>query len=292
MVRVLGSCRAVLGVEAGVSIFDLDDQVGPATDAFLASHPSATFEDVEREVLAPWEDNVFYRTISPRHFEAAAFNTCQILFEGSYSGLMEPGTHYIGLRKDFGNLAEVIATFRDRAQRERIVANARRDLIDSGRHTYEAFVGQFDDELARAGIAPPTGARPRDVDRALNRGATLRRTERRLRTAYWRLRLAAAAPPRAADDGTSPGIRRSSAAATTPGAPDTNSRWRPARNRTDAPAAIRGLAQPAPVEPPHSAGRARCLSTCSTSDAGPLGELAGCARASSRFSSSNPLPML
>lgn len=193
----LGSCRAVLGVEAGVSVFDLDGRVGPAADAFVASHPSATFEDVEREVLAPWEDNVFYRTISPRHFEAAAFNICQILFEGSYSGLMEAGTHYIGLRKDFANLDEVIATFGDRAQRERIVANARRDLIDSGLHTYQAFVSQFDDELARAGIAPPSGARPQDVDRAMQRRAAARRTERRLRTAYWRLRMAArrSSPP-------------------------------------------------------------------------------------------------
>ena len=187
----LGSCHAVLGVEAGVSIVDLDDQVLPAVDAYLTGHPSATFEEVEQAVLAPWEDNVFYRTISPRHFEAAAFGTCQILFEGSYSGLMEAGTHYIGLRKDFANLDEVIAAFRDPAERARIVANARRDLIDSGRHTYQVFVNEFDAELGRAGITPPTGARPRDVDRALGRGATMRRTERRLRTAYWRLRMTA-----------------------------------------------------------------------------------------------------
>lgn len=187
----LGSSRAVLGVEAGVSIFDIDDAVRPATEAFLASHPSATFDEVERAVLAPWEDKIYYRTISPRHFEAAAFNTCQILFEGAYSGLMEGGTHYISLRKDFGNLDEVIDTFRDRVARERIVANARRDLIDSGRHAYQVFVGQFDEELVGAGVAPPTGPRPREVDRALARGATVRRTERRLRTAYWRFRIAA-----------------------------------------------------------------------------------------------------
>jgi hypothetical protein len=187
----LGSCRAVLGVEAGVSIFDIDDQVGPATEAFLAGQPDASFEEVSRLMLAPWEDNIFYRTISPRHFEAAAFGTCQILFEGSYSGILKPGTHYIPLRKDFSIFDEVIRTFRDPDQRARIVANARRDLIDSGRHTYEGFVGEFDDELERAGIVPPSGPRPWAVDRALNRGASLRRTERRLRTAYWRLRLAA-----------------------------------------------------------------------------------------------------
>jgi hypothetical protein len=186
--RFLGSCRAVLGVEAGVSIFDVDDQVRPATDAYLARHPNASFEEVSKQVLAPWEDNIPYRTISPRHFEAAAFDTCQILFEGSYSGILRPGTHYIPLLKDFSNFDEVIRTFRDDDDRARIVGNARRDLIDSGRYSYAAFVREFDDELERAGVLVP-GPRPREVDEALARGARLRRTERRLRTAYWRLRL-------------------------------------------------------------------------------------------------------
>ncbi|MGH2462321.1 MAG: hypothetical protein ACRDFZ_01685 [Candidatus Limnocylindria bacterium] len=188
--RFLGSSRAVLGVEAGVSIFDINDQVRPATEAFLARHPSASFEEVEAQVLQPWEDNIPYRTISPRHFEAAAFDTCQILFEGSYSGILASGTHYIQLRKDFSNFDEVIQTFRNAGQRARIVANARRDLIESGRYGYAAFIRSFDDALAEAGISPPPGPRPRAVDDALARGAWLRRTERRLRTAYWRFRLA------------------------------------------------------------------------------------------------------
>jgi hypothetical protein len=189
--RFLGTCRAVLGVEAGVSVFDLDDRIGPAVDEYLAAHPGATFEDVSRDVLAPFEDNVAYRTISPRHFEAAAFGTCQILFEGAYSGLMEAGTHYIGLRKDFANLEAVLATFRDDAERTRIVATARRDLVESGRYGYGAFVASFDRELEQAGIRPPSGPRPLEVDRAVARGAGRRRTERRLRTAYWRGRVAA-----------------------------------------------------------------------------------------------------
>jgi hypothetical protein len=181
----------VLGVEAGVSVFDLDDRATPAVAAYLGAHPAAAFEEVEREVLAPFEEAIPYRTISPRHFEAAAFGTCQILFEGEYSGLMEAGTHYIALRKDFANLDEVVATFRDEAARARIVAAARRDLVDSGRHTYRSFVAGFDEELERAGIAVPAGGRARAIDRALARGARLRRAERRLRTAYWRARVGA-----------------------------------------------------------------------------------------------------
>lgn len=188
--RFLGTCRAVLGVEAGVSIFDLDGEARAATEDLLAREPDLSFEEVSRRILHTWEDNVFYRTISPRHFEAAAFNTCQILFEGSYSGLLEAGTHYIPLRKDFANFDEVIRSFRDRDLRSRIVANARRDLIESGRYSYAAFVRGFDDELERAGIFVPGGQRQVEVDRALARGALARRVEARLRTRYWRLRLA------------------------------------------------------------------------------------------------------
>jgi hypothetical protein len=71
------------------------------------------------------------------------------------------------------------------------VEAARRDLVDSGRHTYRSFVAGFDEELERAGIAVPAGGRARAIDRALARGARLRRAERRLRTAYWRARVGA-----------------------------------------------------------------------------------------------------
>lgn len=188
--RFLGSCRAVLGVEAGVSIFDFDDEARRATDELLAREPGLSFEEVSRRVLYQWEDNVPYRTISPRHFEAAAFDTCQILFEGSYSGLMTAGTHYIPLRKDFANFEEVIRAFRDRDERARIVANAHHDLVDSGRYGYAEFIREFDEELGRAGIVPVEAPRLEAVDRALSRGAGVRRAESLLRTKYWRLRQA------------------------------------------------------------------------------------------------------
>ena len=44
---------------------------------------------------------VYYLTMSPRVFEAAAVRSCQILFEGRYSGILEPMVHYIPLKKDF-----------------------------------------------------------------------------------------------------------------------------------------------------------------------------------------------
>jgi len=186
--KFLGSCRAVLGVEAGVSIFDLDDEVRPAVEALLRDDPSLTFQEVFDRVLSPWEDNVYYRTISPRHFEAAAFETCQVLFEGSYSGLLEPDVHYLALRKDFTNLDDVVAGLGDPDRVATVASNARRDLIDSGRFTYEAFVRAFDAELESAGFSPPTAGRNALVDRDLARGALRRRFRAHIRSRYreWR----------------------------------------------------------------------------------------------------------
>jgi hypothetical protein len=151
--RFMGTCRAVLGVEAGVSVFDPDDSVRLAVEEALSRNPHATFEEVA-PLLAPREDRIFYRTVSPRHFEAAAFGTLQILFEGRYSGVMSPGVHYLPLKKDFSNLDEILRLFRDPSVRAEITANARRDLIDSGRWSYASFVAGFDASLENAGLSP------------------------------------------------------------------------------------------------------------------------------------------
>jgi hypothetical protein len=137
----LANCRGVLGVEAGVSIFDVEDVV-------------RTEWERSGKVLDEWEDNIYYRTVSPRHFEAAALRVCQILFAGKYSGILEPMVHYLPLEKDFSNVDEVLRLFRDPEVRRRLTENAYRDLIASGLYTYERFVEEFDTQLAALGLEP------------------------------------------------------------------------------------------------------------------------------------------
>lgn len=173
--RFLGNCRGALGVEAGVSVFDLEDQAHDGCDRFLAANPGADFETVHREVLAPYEDRVFYRTISPRHFEAAAFRVCQILFEGRYSGILEPMVHYLPLRKDFSNFDEILRLFGDPAVRRELTDNAHRDLIASGDHDDRRFVETFDRDLVASGLRTDVATDRARVTRALARGATLRK---------------------------------------------------------------------------------------------------------------------
>jgi hypothetical protein len=147
----LADCRAVLGTEAGVSIFDLDDVVQAEYERLVADNPAIGFDELAERLLNAWEDNIYYRTVSPRHFEAAALRVCQILFEGKYSGVLQPLVHYIPLKKDFSNLDDVLRLFRDRGLRRELTENAYRDLIASGEYSYRHFIESFDAELMAAG---------------------------------------------------------------------------------------------------------------------------------------------
>ena len=49
----LGNCRAVLGAEAGVSIFDINNEIFPLYERFQAEHPDRSFEQAHGQL---WPD--------------------------------------------------------------------------------------------------------------------------------------------------------------------------------------------------------------------------------------------
>jgi hypothetical protein len=154
--RFMANCRAVLGVEAGVSLFDVEDVIYEGYQKLIAENPKISFEEMSKKLnFQEWEDRIFYRTISPRHFEAAAFRVCQILFEGKYSGILEPSVHYIPLKKDFSNFDDVIKLFKNPFFRNKLTKNVYDDLIASRKFTYENFIqNSFDPVLLEAGLEP------------------------------------------------------------------------------------------------------------------------------------------
>ncbi len=183
----LADCRAVLGVEAGVSIFDLDDTVRQESERLVAEAPGISFGEMSERLLRRWEGNVPYRTVSPRHFEAAAFRVTQILFEGHYSGVLEPMVHFLPLRKDFSNFDEIVRLYRDPTIRRTLTDRAYSDLIASGRYSYRRFVSEFDDELEACGLRPAADATEAEhIRRLLARGARARKLRARVRARYRR----------------------------------------------------------------------------------------------------------
>lgn len=174
--RFVAQCRAMLGVEAGASVFDLDDSARERTAQLLAERPNLDFRAVADLVLEDYEGNVPYRTISPRHFEAAAFRVLPLLYEGRYSGILEPERHYVPVAKDLSNLDAVLHRFRDPSVRHDITERAYADLIASGRFSYRRFMSEFDEHLARVGVGDSLNpAQRQELDRRFARWRRRRR---------------------------------------------------------------------------------------------------------------------
>ena len=144
-VRFLLSCRYTVGVEGGASVLDHDGSLRACCERVLAERPDATFEELEAECF-PGRDGEFgLVALSPRHLEAVATRTCQVLIDGEYDGVLEPGRHFIPLRRDFSNLDEVLETMRRDEDRERIVETAYREIVASGDWSYPRFVERLEE---------------------------------------------------------------------------------------------------------------------------------------------------
>ncbi len=154
--RFLARCRAVAGCEGGASLLDPDGAIRDRVDAFVAAHPGATFDEVERACFPGLDGNLRLFAASPRHFEAAMTRTAQVLVEGDYQGILAPDRHYIPLRADFSNLSDVLAQVSDRGRCEAVAERAHADLVASGRYTYRRYVGTLLDHVLR--VAPPSTA--------------------------------------------------------------------------------------------------------------------------------------
>ena len=110
--------------------------------------------EVYAEILEPHDGVTFYNQISPRHFEAAACRTLQILYEGHYSGIFEAGRHYLSLRRDHSNLDEVLDRALDPHEHARLTETAFDDIVANDAYRYDAFVAELDDAMQVAFDAP------------------------------------------------------------------------------------------------------------------------------------------
>jgi len=141
--QFLKSCKATLGTESGANLFDFDGGLRKAVTKVLTANPGASYVQVRAE-LGWAKESPIMNQISPRFFEAIAYKTALMLFEGAYSGILHPWEHYIPLRKDFSNLDEVFKALSDDDGLDRMVERAYRDVIGSGQYTYQRFVQEYD----------------------------------------------------------------------------------------------------------------------------------------------------
>lgn len=140
---LIRNSRVMLGTESGTDVFDFDGGLWEQVDQWLALHPQASFEEVEERFLTNIK-KFAANQISPRLFEAIALRTGLLLFEGEYSGVLTPWSHYIPLKKDFSNLDEVLAVVQDIPAIDAMVERTWRDVVLSGRYSFSAYVARVD----------------------------------------------------------------------------------------------------------------------------------------------------
>lgn len=144
-VAFLNRCKGQLGSEAGGDYFELTDDTRSAVNAYLAEHPDALIDEVRRRFFRDYANPVPGRALSGRIVEAAGMKTVQILLEGEYGGFFEPDVHYIPLRKDFANVKEAIAKFRDEDLCRELTENAYAVACEL---TYPKLIDRFHAALA------------------------------------------------------------------------------------------------------------------------------------------------
>lgn len=140
----LARCRYVLGVEGGASIHDKDGSIRAITEDFVRAHPLASFDEIEAACFPSRDGELDCRALSPRHLEACATRTAQILVEGEYNGLLKPNLHYFAVKSDFSNLKDVLDRLGNEERRREVADRAYRDVVKSGAGSYRMFVGLID----------------------------------------------------------------------------------------------------------------------------------------------------
>lgn len=198
-------CRTMLGCLGGSSLLDVDGEVLPAIDAYVATHPEADFAEVAAACFAGCDGLVQTFAIGPRHYECAMTKTCQILVEGDYDGVFLPGVHYIELKKDFSNLEDVLDKVADEAYCAEIARRCHEDIVGDGSpdnpNTYAWFVNdvlaKIQAERAREETEAPSynwaifglyfAWRTRMASLAWRCGAGAKKAGQAVKTVYYRL---------------------------------------------------------------------------------------------------------
>jgi hypothetical protein len=136
----LASCKFTVGMKGGASLHDPRGLIHTKVQSYLARHPGASFNEIERKCFKGKDMKHEFTAISPRLFESAMAGTCQILQREDYLGVLEPWRDFIPLESDFSNLDEVIRAMKDLDHCQEIVSNAKRSLIESKMFDYSQLV--------------------------------------------------------------------------------------------------------------------------------------------------------
>lgn len=126
--------KGIVGAESGTYYLERDDRTQLAVQEYMGRVPNASFEEVFNRFFKGYQNPVSGKAISSRHFEPIGTKTCQVLLEGGYNGILNADEHYVAIKKDYSNLGDAVARFKDESYRHQMVERTYQYVMDQ--HTY------------------------------------------------------------------------------------------------------------------------------------------------------------
>jgi hypothetical protein len=179
--QFLSRCKAVIGVQGGASIHDPVGHFRDCGVKYLKDHPGANFTDLEQACFPGAEGSLDLKCLSPRHLEAAAMGSCQILIKGDFNGALLAGRDYIPVETDLSDLDQALLQISDKSRLQEIADSARRRILENVELRYSDFVEKV--ALQCGPYAPASDAQQRPD------GALIRHLQRRDRYLTRRVRF-------------------------------------------------------------------------------------------------------
>ena len=134
----LRSSKTVYAAPGGYTAVDFEGEINSAVTAIESSHPVNSLDQLN-EYLPPAWDSYTLLTITPRHFEAIACKSAQVLLRHHYKGVLEADRHYIALEHDFSNIDEVIDKCEDSDFLQSMVDRAKDEILFDQKYSFTSF---------------------------------------------------------------------------------------------------------------------------------------------------------
>ena len=143
-INFISNCRATLGTESGASVCDFTGNIMRNVEAYLLKYPNEKFEILRSKFFEKEDCKIIMNVISPRCFESAALRTLMILYEGHYSGILVPWRHYVPLKRDHSNMAEVVQILKSVDEAQKIINQAYNEVAKNQNYSYAAMIKLVD----------------------------------------------------------------------------------------------------------------------------------------------------
>lgn len=142
------NCKFTLGANSGSSLLDPYGEIQRQVRSYLSQNPDAGFSEIEKRFFPGMDGLYEFTAISPRILEAAMLESCQILVRGEYSGLIEPWKHYIPIREDGADFADVMTFIRDTNGVLQMIQKCKQHLLAHKELRYASYAERIIDTIA------------------------------------------------------------------------------------------------------------------------------------------------